>query len=64
VDSVRERARWLTTMMQRISAKFHIRVEYTPNAPDAKLNPAGNYFTQTQSASRRGIIVSFSTDRI
>lgn len=60
----RERAPSLTIMTQRISVKFHIGVAYNANAPDAKLNPAGSYFTQTQSASRRGIIVSFSSDRI
>jgi hypothetical protein len=64
VDSVQKRPRWLTTMTQRISVKFHIGVAYNANAPDVKLNPAGSYFIQTDSASRRGIIVSFSSDRI
>ncbi|MBB6053915.1 hypothetical protein [Armatimonas rosea] len=64
VDSVQERPRWRTTLTERISPKFQIGVEYNANAPDAKLNPVGNYFIQTENESRPGIIAGFSSDRI
>jgi hypothetical protein len=64
VDSVQERPRWHTTLAGRISPKFQLGVEYNGNAPEAKLNPVGNYFIQTEDESRPGIIAGFSSDRI
>ena len=64
MDSVQERPRWRTTLTGRVSPRFQVGVEFNANAPEAKLNPVGNYFIQPESESRPGIVAGFSSDRI
>ena len=39
-------------------------MEYNPLAPGSKVNPVGNYFIQTETDTRPGIVAGFSSDRI
>jgi hypothetical protein len=39
-------------------------VEFNANAPQAKFNPVGNYFIQTETETKPGIVAGFSSDRI
>ena len=48
----------------RVAPRLQLGVEFNANAPDAKLNPVGNYFIQTETESRPGIVAGFSSDRI
>jgi hypothetical protein len=61
---VQERPRWRTTLTGRLSPRLQLGVEYNAHAPDAKLNPVGNYFIQTEDERRPGIIAGLSSDRI
>jgi hypothetical protein len=61
---VEERPRWRTTLSTRLTPRFQFGVEYNPMAPDEKVNPIGNYFIQTETAERPGIVAGFSSDRI
>jgi hypothetical protein len=64
VDTVQERPRWRTTLTGRISPRLQLGLEYNSNAPKRKLNPIGNYFVQTETEARPGIVAGFSSDRI
>lgn len=48
----------------RVTPRLQIGVEWNPNAPEKTLNPVGNYFIQTETADRPGIVAGFSSDRI
>lgn len=59
-----ERPRWRTTLSTRLTPRFQLGVEYNLLAPETKVNPIGNYFIQTETDSRPGIVAGFSSDRI
>lgn len=61
---MQERPRWRTTLTARVAPRLQVGLEYNPNAPDETLNPVGNYFLQTETDTRPGIIAGFSSDRI
>jgi len=64
VDSSQERPRWRTTLTRRVSPRFQVGVEFNASAPKEKLNPVGNYFIQTETETKPGIVAGFSSDRI
>ena len=53
-----------TTLTGRVSPRFQVGVEFNASAPQEKLNPVGNYFVQTETASKPGVTAGFSSDRI
>lgn len=61
---MQERPRWRTTLTGRVSPRLQVGVEFNANAPKEKLNPVGNYFLQTETEDRPGIVAGFSSDRI
>ena len=64
MDTKQERPRWRTTITRRVTPRLQLGVEFNPNAPEGKLNPVGNYFLQTETHTRPGIVAGFSSDRI
>jgi hypothetical protein len=64
VDTEQERPRWRTTLTGRVSPRAQLGMEFNASAPEAKLNPVGNYFIQTESDTRPGVVAGFSSDRI
>jgi hypothetical protein len=61
---VQQRPRVRTTFTGRVSEKLQLGLEFNANAPKEKLNPVGNYFIQTETDTRPGIVAGFSSDRI
>ncbi|GAB4464957.1 MAG: hypothetical protein OHK0029_35280 [Armatimonadaceae bacterium] len=59
-----ERPRWRTTLTGRVTPRLQLGLEYNALAPEATVNPIGNYFIQTETENRPGIVAGFSSDRI
>jgi hypothetical protein len=57
-----DRARWRTTLDYRVTPRLQLGLEYNPGANE--LAPRGNWFAQTETDARPGIIFGVSSDRI
>jgi hypothetical protein len=64
VDTTQVRPRWRTTLSGRVTPRLQLGFEYNASALRQKLNPIGNYFVQTETEERPGIVAGFSSDRI
>jgi hypothetical protein len=64
VNTVQKRPRVRTTLTGRVSERWQLGLEFNAQAPQEKLNPVGNYFIQTETDTRPGIVAGFSSDRI
>lgn len=62
VDTKQQRPRWRTTLDYRITPKLQAGIEY--NASIGEIGLRGNWFLQTETDTRPGIILGTSSDRI
>jgi hypothetical protein len=62
VDTRQERPRWRTTLDYRITPRLQAGLEY--NAVIGEIGVRGNWFLQTETDARPGIIAGTSSDRI
>lgn len=62
-DTAQKRPRWRTTLTRRVSPRLQLGIEFNALA-DQKVNPVGNWFLQTETDTRPGIVAGFSSDRI